>query len=94
MADKKKELFEEDIAALADDEIVRENDVIKFISLQLVCGSKGPQKADIVLEVDLSSDEIEKRLKNLTPHETKYKRGAIAKYAKLVKSAAIGAVCY
>ena len=46
------------------------------------------------LEVDLSSDEIEKRLKNLTPHETKYKRGAIAKYAKLVKSAAIGAVCY
>ena len=52
MADKKKELFEEDIAALADDEIVRENDVIKFISLQLVCGSKGPQKADIVLEVD------------------------------------------
>jgi dihydroxy-acid dehydratase len=46
------------------------------------------------LEVDLSSDEIEKRLKNLTPHKTKYKHGAIAKYSKLVKSAAIGAVCY
>ena len=46
------------------------------------------------LEVDLSSDEIEKRLKNVAPHETKYKHGALAKYSKLVKSAAIGAVCY
>jgi len=51
LADKKKELFEEDIVALADDEIVRKNDVIKFVSLQLVCGTKGPQKADLTLEV-------------------------------------------
>jgi 2-isopropylmalate synthase len=51
LADKKKELFEEDIVALVDDEIVRVNDVVKFISLQLVCGTKGPQKADITLEV-------------------------------------------
>ena len=36
---------------MVDDEIVRVNDVVKFISLQLVCGTKGPQKADITLEV-------------------------------------------
>ena len=80
LADKKKELFEEDIVALADDEIVRENDVIKFISLQLVCGSKGPQRADIVLEVDGKTktakatghgpvDALFNSIKKIVPHK-------------------------
>ena len=51
LADKKKEVFDEDIIALVDDE-VRANDRIKFVSLQVVAGSKGPQTADLELEVD------------------------------------------
>jgi len=52
LADKKKEVFEEDIIALVDDEVVRSNDRIRFVSLQVVCGSKGPQTADLELEID------------------------------------------
>jgi 2-isopropylmalate synthase len=51
LADKKKEVFDEDIIALVDDE-VRANDRIKFVSLQVVAGSRGPQTADLELEVD------------------------------------------
>jgi len=52
LADKKREIFDEDIIALVDDEIVRGNDHMQFISLQVVCGSEGPQTADLALEVD------------------------------------------
>ena len=52
LADKKKEVFEEDIIALVDDEVLRSNDRIRFVSLQVVCGSKGPQTADLELEID------------------------------------------
>ncbi len=52
LADKKREIFDEDISALVDDEIVRGNDRMKFVSLQVVCGSKGPQTAELELEVD------------------------------------------
>lgn len=52
LADKKREIFDEDIVALVDDEIVRGNDRIRFVSLQVVCGSEGPQTADLTLEID------------------------------------------
>ena len=52
LADKKKEVYEEDIVALVDDEVGRANDRIRFVSLQVVCGSKGPQTADLELEID------------------------------------------
>ena len=52
LADKKREIFDEDIIALVDDEIVRGNDRMQFISLQVVCGSEGPQTAELTLEVD------------------------------------------
>jgi 2-isopropylmalate synthase len=52
LADKKKEIFDEDIVALVDDAVVRANDHIKFVSLQVIAGSKGPQKADLELEID------------------------------------------
>ncbi|HUK49750.1 MAG TPA: dihydroxy-acid dehydratase [Terriglobales bacterium] len=47
-----------------------------------------------LLEVELSHTEIKSRLKNWEPPELKYKRGVLFKYAKLVHSAAEGAVCY
>ncbi|MDJ0609885.1 MAG: 2-isopropylmalate synthase [Kiloniellales bacterium] len=52
LADHKKDVYDEDIVALVDDAVLRHNDRIKFGSLQVVCGSKGPQKAELELEVD------------------------------------------
>jgi 2-isopropylmalate synthase len=52
LADKKKDVYEEDIIALVDDEVVRVNDRIRFVSLQVVCGSRGPQTAGLELEID------------------------------------------
>src|SRR5690606_10135425 len=52
LADKKKEVYDEDIVALVDDQIVRANDRIRFVSLGLVCGSKAPPRAELELEID------------------------------------------
>jgi len=52
LADKKKTVFDEDIVALVDDEVIRDHQRIKFVSLQVACGSTGPQTADLVLEID------------------------------------------
>jgi len=52
LADKKREIFDEDIVTLVDDEIVRGNDRMQFVSLQVVCGSEGPQTAELTLKVD------------------------------------------
>jgi 2-isopropylmalate synthase len=52
LADHKKDVYDEDILALIDDAVVRHNDRIRFVSLQVVCGSKGPQTAELELDVD------------------------------------------
>lgn len=51
LADKKKDVYDEDIVALLDMGTTRE-DPIQFVSLQVTCGSKGPQTAELVLTVD------------------------------------------
>jgi 2-isopropylmalate synthase len=52
LADRKKDVYDEDIVALVDDEVMRGHDRIKFVSLQVIAGSKGPQTAELELEVD------------------------------------------
>ena len=52
LADKKKEIFDEDIVTLVDDEVVRANDRIRIVSLKIICGTEAPQTAELVLEVD------------------------------------------
>ncbi len=52
LADKKKEVYDEDLVALVDDEVLRGNDRIKLVSLQVVCGTEGPQKAEVTLDVE------------------------------------------
>ena len=51
LADRKKEVFEEDLVAL-----MRQNDTVedrlRLKSLRVVCGTTGPQTADMTLEVD------------------------------------------
>jgi 2-isopropylmalate synthase len=52
LADRKKEVFDEDIVALVDDEVVRDHVRIRFGALEVAAGSKGPPRAVLELEVD------------------------------------------
>ena len=38
LADRKKDVYDEDIVALVDDEIQRGDELIKFVSLQVIAG--------------------------------------------------------
>jgi dihydroxy-acid dehydratase len=60
--------------------IVRDGDMISF------------DVAKRRLDVELSDDEIQRRLKEWKPPKPRYEKGALAKYAKLVSSASEGAV--
>jgi dihydroxy-acid dehydratase len=44
------------------------------------------------LDVELSDEEIQRRLKEWRPPKPRYETGALAKYAKLVSSASEGAI--
>jgi len=59
LADKKKEVFDEDIVALVDDEVVRGHDRIRLIGLRVECGTSGPQRAKVELDVDGESRSAE-----------------------------------
>ena len=78
LADKKKDVYDEDIIALVDDE-ARVNDFVNFVSLQVICGSIGPQTAELEIEVDGSTrqtkatgdgpvDATFNAIKELVPH--------------------------
>ena len=78
LADKKKHVFDEDIAALVDDDLMKDKNVIQLVSLNVVAGTKG-QKAEIELDIygkkskteqsgDGPVDSIFKGIKELFPH--------------------------
>jgi 2-isopropylmalate synthase len=80
LADKKKHIYDEDIAAIIDDSLVTEDNVIKLKSLKVFAGTGEPQKAEMTLEVygevksatetgDGPVDAIFKCIQNLYPHE-------------------------
>jgi 2-isopropylmalate synthase len=52
LADRKRQLFDEDLIALVDDVAGRSNDRVKFMRLRVIAGSEGPQSAMLTLEVD------------------------------------------
>jgi 2-isopropylmalate synthase len=79
LADKKKEIFEEDIIALIEDESLREHEGIQFVSLQVQAGSKGPQVAELCLNINGTEkcervegngpvDAIFKAIRAIVPH--------------------------
>ncbi len=79
LADRKKEVFEDDLIALVEDEIISENDAIQFVSLQISAGTSGPQIADMCLSIDGvehcasvkgngSVDAIFKAVREIQPH--------------------------
>ncbi len=82
LADKKKEVFDEDLVALVDDEVLRASDHIKLSLLVVTGGTEGPPSADLELEVDGetrrttatgdgSVDAIFNAIKELFPHDAK-----------------------
>ncbi len=52
IADRKKVVYDDDIVALVDDEVMRDHERVRFISLDVHAGSKRPQRAELELEVD------------------------------------------
>jgi len=82
LADKKKHVYDDDIASLVDDSLIKEDNVINLKSLKVFAGTGEPQKADMTLEVygeikkatetgDGPVDAIFKCIKKLYPHEVK-----------------------
>tara|TARA_B100000963_G_C22624931_1_gene671845 strand:+ start:417 stop:1973 length:1557 start_codon:yes stop_codon:yes gene_type:complete len=82
LADKKKHIYDEDIAAIVDDSLITEDNVIKLKSLKVFAGTGEPQKAEMTLEVfgevkdavetgDGPVDAIFKCIKKLYPHDVK-----------------------
>ncbi|MDX5360254.1 MAG: 2-isopropylmalate synthase [Alphaproteobacteria bacterium] len=91
LADRKKNVYDEDIVALVDDELNRAGDRIRVKSLRIACGTDVVQTADLTLEIDgkVSSasmsgdgpvDAIFKAIKKLTgeyPHLALYQVHAV-----------------
>jgi len=84
LADKKKHVYDEDIAALVDDSLIKEENVIKLKSLKVVAGTGEPQTAEMTLEIlgeiktgsetgDGPVDAIFKCIKKLYKHDTNLK---------------------
>jgi 2-isopropylmalate synthase len=52
LADRKKIVYDEDLAALVDDAIAHAYDRIKLVALTVIAGTKGPQSAALTLDID------------------------------------------
>jgi 2-isopropylmalate synthase len=52
LADRKKHVYDEDIEALVDEEIATAQDRIKLVSLSVIAGTRGPQRATMKLDVE------------------------------------------
>ncbi len=82
LADKKKQVYDEDIEALVDEEIAHAHDRIKIISLTVIAGTMGPQSATLSLDIagkhvttqatgNGPVDAIFNAIRALVPHEAK-----------------------
>jgi 2-isopropylmalate synthase len=82
LADRKRTVYDEDIAALVDDEIVTAHDRYRLVSLSVIAGTNGPQSAAMEMEVDGERktvqatgngpiDAIFNAIRGLVPHESK-----------------------
>ncbi|GGE42757.1 2-isopropylmalate synthase [Agaricicola taiwanensis] len=52
LADRKKNVYDEDIEALVDQEIASAHDRTKVLSLTVIAGTMGPQSATLTLDID------------------------------------------
>jgi len=91
LADRKKHVFDEDIAALVEDEMAQSGEAIRLVALTVIAGTGGPQKAIVTLDVDGQHvtkeavgdgpvDAMFKAIKSIAPHEATlqlYQVGAV-----------------
>ncbi|MEW6256282.1 MAG: 2-isopropylmalate synthase [Pseudomonadota bacterium] len=79
LADRKKVIYDEDIEALVDHEIAAAGDRVKLVSLSVIAGTRGPQRATMRVEMDgrVLTEEAEGNgpvdatfncIKSLVPH--------------------------
>jgi 2-isopropylmalate synthase len=84
LADKKKDIYDEDIIALVDARMTSKNDPIRFSELRVVCGTVGAQTAELTLVVEGKEktakaegagpvDATFKAIRELVPHAAKLK---------------------
>jgi 2-isopropylmalate synthase len=85
LADRKKEVYDEDLRALVDDaETSSANDRIQVRFLRVVCGTEAPQSADLILSIDGAEhrktahgdgpvDAAFNAVKALVPHDARLK---------------------
>jgi 2-isopropylmalate synthase len=52
LADKKKDVFDEDIIALVDDSVASDGERIRVTRLRVIAGTEGPQEATLTVSVD------------------------------------------
>ena len=52
LADRKKHVYDEDIEALVEDQATIASESIRLVSLTIIAGTQGPQKATLTLDVD------------------------------------------
>ena len=52
LADRKKHVYDEDIEALVDQNLATAHDRIKLLSLSVIAGTRGPQRATMKIEMD------------------------------------------
>ncbi len=52
LADRKKDIYDEDIEALVDQNIAQAHDRIRMVSLTVIAGTHGPQRATLRLGID------------------------------------------
>src|SRR5947209_19189453 len=82
LADRKKDVYDEDIEALVDEQLAHAQDIIKLVSLTVIAGTHGPQRATMKLDVDGHTrieeaegngpvDAVFNCIKALVPHEAK-----------------------
>ena len=80
LADRKKNVYDEDIEALVDQNLATAHDRIKLVSLSVVAGTRGPQRATMKLDIEgrRVTEEAEgngpvdatfNAIKALVPHE-------------------------
>ena len=81
LADKKKEIFDDDLVAIIDDEFSSRNEQIKLVSLMIQAGTEGPQFAELAMEVngkiyktksggDGPVDALFNAITEIVPHES------------------------
>ncbi|MCK5550809.1 MAG: 2-isopropylmalate synthase [Hyphomicrobiaceae bacterium] len=82
LADRKKQIYDEDIEAIVDEGIAHMHDRMKVVALTVIAGTVGPQSATLTLDIEGTEHTVQatgngpvdatfNAIKMLVPHEAK-----------------------